>query len=458
MKKFLLIIIIVTSSCTSYKNLKSSHAENFWSASFENFNGKETLDFSNQKNSILYLSSELHVTKGKLLLLVNHNQISDSNQISHAKFSINKALRLQIEGKNAAGSFALRYPAYEIKTIAVNYNKNIELLCLSNFLIQLDDFENIPDNQSFIIDGKEVKVKDLYALNLKIAKEFKPFLKSKNLETIKSYLDKDFYLHYSNFVLALENFPNANAASDAKFLSQFSSLEAAREFTNAFNNFYNEIDFGSFLQKYKPFYEAMIKEVSQSIPNENFITEMEHFYGKNVENYKLYPSLTMPFSSGFAVGNENTVGNIFGSFGKPKNIDNTSDLKLGFDNSISLRTICLHEFGHSFVNPAIDQTDEKIINSKQNLFDPIKDKMTEQGYNQWKICLYEHFDRANEVIITKLLGDDKKAEEILYDNVTNRSFVYLPKIIENLEFWYYNEYFTKTYDQKVSEIISTLKQ
>ena len=83
--------------------------------------------------------------------------------------------------------------------------------------------------------------------------------------------------------------------------------------------------------------------------------------------------------------------------------------------------------------------------------------MSEQGYNQWKICLYEHFDRANEVIIAKLLGDTEKANEILTDNVKNRAFIYLPQIIEKLELWYYNDYFTKSYDQKVSEIISGLK-
>jgi len=457
MKKSLLFVIAIFSSCTSYKNLKATHAEDLWKASFEDFTGKETLDFKAREKKVVYLSSKLEHSKGALSLKSNHSEISDAHVVNHNKFVLDKDYKLDIIGKKATGSFALKYDTCEVKGIQVAYNSNIELLALSNFLINYDDFESIPDSQVFNIDGKEVKVKSLYALNLQIVNEFKPYLKSKSLDIIKTYFDKEFYLHYSNFVLNLDRFPDAKVTSETKFLNQFASLEDARKFTTAFNDFYNEIHFEKFLEAYQPYYEKMVSEVSQSIPKENFITEMEHFFGKKVANYNLHPSLTMPFSTGFAVGGEDSIGNVFGSFSKPENIDDVFNLDLGFSNSKALRTICIHEFGHSFVNPAVDKVGENIIQSTESLFEPIKNKMSEQGYNQWKICLYEHFDRANEVIIAKLIGDNEKAEKLLADNVKNRAFIYLPQIIERLEFWYYNDYFTKTYEQKVSEIISELK-
>lgn len=61
------------------------------------------------------------------------------------------------------------------------------------------------------------------------------------------------------------------------------------------------------------------------------------------------------------------------------------------------------------------------------------------------------------MIIARLLNDHKKAVEILEDNVKNRSFIYLPQIIEQLEFWYNHEFLNKTYEEKVSEIIENLK-
>ncbi len=157
------------------------------------------------------------------------------------------------------------YLTYENKKINIQYNKNIELLALASFLIYYDDYASITDEQSFTIDGKDIKVKDLYAINLKIANEFKSHLNSKNLQVIKSYFDKKFYAQYSNFLLSIDNFPNAKIKEGNKFLNEFTSIQDAENFTNAFNNFFTEIKFNEFLEKYQPYYERMIFEVSQNI-------------------------------------------------------------------------------------------------------------------------------------------------------------------------------------------------
>ncbi len=461
MKKIIALFTftVFTNSCSvSYQNLKTNQTHDSWKATFENFNGREKIDFKAEKSKLVYLSSELQNSEGKLYLLTNGKEIPNQNKINHTKIDLQNPSQIQIIGEKAKGSFELKYPTFDIKKIKVVSNQNFELLALSYLLLNLGDFENIPDSQTFKSDdGKEIKVKDLYTLNLKIGKEFKQYQKSKNLELIKSYFDRNFYLHFSNFVMSLDNFPNAKAISDYQFSHEFSSLSDQEKFVKAFNDFHIEIHFGEFLKKYQPYYQEMISEVSNNIPKGNFITEMEHFYSKKVDNYVLYPSLTMSFSQGFAVSNNNSIGNVFASFNKPENVNVSSKLDLGFKNEVSLRGICIHEFGHSFVNPAIDKVDEKVITSKEFLFELIKNKMSEQAYNQWKICLYEHFDRAGEVIIAKLIGDNKKADEILNDNVKNRSFIYLPQIVNQLEYWYYNEFFTKTYDQKVSEIVANLQ-
>ncbi len=453
----LLLLWLLLNSCTVSKNMATNQTDNSWNAEFERFNGRETIKFNRQPNALVYLSSKLMANKGSLELQADHKTIVNAHKVNHTKLGLNDNLEIRISGKDAGGSFALKYPVYENKKINIQYNKNIELLALASFLISYEDFAGIPDEQSFNIDGKDVKVKDLYAMNLKIAGEFTAYLGSKNLQIIKSYFDKKFYLQYSNLLLSIADFPNAEIKDGNKFLSEFNSKEDAENFISAFNHFSTEIGFNAFLAKYKPYYDEMIAEVSQNIPKQNFITEMEHFYGKTINQYNLYPSLTLGFSQGFGVGGDNMIGNIFAAFNKPGKIEHPQDLALGFDNATSLRTICIHEFGHSFVNPAIDKVGPKIIERTNGLFEPIRNKMNEHGYNEWKICLYEHFVRANEVIITRLLDDRQKAEAIFMDNYKNRSFVYLPQIIEKLEFWYYNEYFEKSYEEKVKEIITELK-
>jgi hypothetical protein len=455
--KALFFLLTIINACTVSKNIKSNQTKESWKATFDSFNGKEKLAFKKQTNSLAYLSSALSITEGSLSLWVNQKLLPNPHKVNHTQLSLEQDVNIQIIGKNAKGAYGLKYPIYENKKININYNINIEVLALANFLINYEDFANIPNEQTFNINGKDIKVKDLYATNLKIANEFKPYLNAKNLQIIKPYFDKKFYLQYANLLLSLETFPHAKIKSNNQFVSEFSSFEDAENFINAFNNLYKEILFDQFLEKYQAFYDEMLLEVSQNIPKQNFITEMEHFYGKEVKSYNLYPSLTLGFSQGFGVGGENMIGNVFACFNKPEKIDNPKDLALGFNNETSLRTICIHEFGHSFINPAIDKVDTKVINSKMAFFEPIKNKMSEQGYSDWKICLYEHFVRANEVIIARLLNDRQKADELFQDNIQNRSFVYLPQIIEKLEYWYNNEYLEKSYEEKVGEIISELQ-
>lgn len=453
----LLIITLIISSCSSYKNLSSNHSDEKWEAKFENFNGSEKLEFTKQKDTILYFVSQLKTKKGDLSLKINSNNFLNNKSINHTKVKLNKRANIKITGNNANGSFKLYYPKYEKKEIQVKYNSNIELLVLCFLLDSYEDYLKIPENQSFNINGKEVRIKELLSMSFKIINEFKKYSNSKNLKIIQSYFKKDFYLHYANFVLSLQPFPNAVVNKNNNFINKFKDIKDANNFVSALNSFHNEIKFDSFLNKYKVYYDTMINEVKQNMPRENFIVEMEHFFKKEINNYILYPSLTMAFGQAFGVGSNNTIGNIFASFEAPKEINNTSKLKLGFNNNASLRNICVHEFGHSFINQAVNKVDDNIIKSKEYLFKPIKNKMTEQGYNQWKISLYEHFVRANEVIIAKLLGNKNEADKILKDNVKDRSFTYLPQIIEKLEFWYYKEYLDMSYEEKVREIIKELK-
>lgn len=460
MKKNILTIlgaILLITSCSSYQNLSSNHLNKKWNAEFENFNGVEKLKVPKQNNTILYLVSQLKVNKGELLLKENTNEILNNKHINHRKINLDQNVEIQVEGSNATGRFKLYYPKYQEKKVQVKCNSNFELLALCYLLDSYEDLSKISDNQTFKIDGAEVRIKDLYSMNLKIAKEFLKYSDSENLKIILSYFNKDFYLHYSNFILSLETFPNAKVNADNAFINKFKNEEEADKFVTALNKFYTEINFDTFLEKYKIYYDTMKEEVKQNVPREDFIVEIEHYFEKKVDNYVLYPSLTMLFGQAFGVGSKNTIGNIFASFRKPKEINNLSKLNLGFNNSSSIQNICIHEFGHSFVNPVIDKVDEVTIKTKKHLFEPIKQKMSEQGYNQWKICLYEHFVRASEVIIARLLGDKMEADKILKDNIEDRSFVLLPQIIEKLEFWYYNQYLDMSYEDKVKEIIAEMK-
>lgn len=437
---------------------QSRQAPDAWVASFDQFTGQEQLRFPRQRQHLLYLSQQLAASAGQLEVQVAGQPLPAApGTVAHHKLPLTQPVRVAVVGRQARGSFKLRYPVYRQPRIQVAFSPNLELLSFCNLLLQYHDLAAIPDAQTVDFAGKPVKVKDLYALNLKLAAPYQAFAASPHLAVIKTYFDRSFYLHYANFVLGLPAFPQASVPADKPPGPQFASAAEAQQFVSACNAFYQEIGFDAFLRQHQPYYTAMLAEVNGNLPPPAFLTEMEHLYGQPAASYRLYPSLTMLFSTGFAVGGDHVIGNVFGSFTPPTSVTDTAALRLGFADRQALRTVCVHEFGHSFVNPAIDQVGAPVLAATAARFAPIQAPMAAQGYGEWKICLYEHFTRAGEVLTARLVGDPAKAEALLADNVQQCHFMYLPQIVAQLQYWYDHEYLDKSYPQKVQEIIAGLR-
>jgi hypothetical protein len=165
---------------------------------------------------------------------------------------------------------------------------------------------------------------------------------------------------------------------------------------------------------------------------------METFYKKTFDNYILAPSLTIPKGMGFGLNftkrGNTRLFNVFGAF-EAQSFQQINTLNLGFANPQRLRELSIHEFGHSFVNPIIDSLPQEQIAATERLFEPIKAVMEQQGYNTWRVCLYEHFVRAGEVVIANLLGDTVGAQMLQTHYINDRKFIYLPSIINKLEIY-----------------------
>lgn len=106
--------------------------------------------------------------------------------------------------------------------------------------------------------------------------------------------------------------------------------------------------------------------------------------------------------------NTKTIYNAFGPFSF-QTFD-TKNVNLGFNYPERIQGLSVHEFGHSFVNPAIGKVPKELIDSTEYLYTPIKTEMSKLAYTSWMMCLYEHFVKAGEVIIARKLGNAKEAE------------------------------------------------
>ena len=102
---------------------------------------------------------------------------------------------------------------------------------------------------------------------------------------------------------------------------------------------------------------------------------MEHYYRQSFSGYYLVPSLNILTSMGFGKVNWNsrTIYNVFGPFGFQSFDPQHPDMAFNYPERI--KVLAVHEFGHSFANPAVDHLPDALIEGTAHLFVPIKEEM-----------------------------------------------------------------------------------
>lgn len=443
-------------------------------ASFVNFTGKNADTVLIEKGDEVTIPYNVSIQDGSLTITVRDkrnilwqkefiNQ-SDSGRLLFTA-PVKTIYKITIHGKNARGSFDVQYKRNEAKQIQVVTNKNIELFGL---IVQLDNGEQLLSmKDSVTIDGRRTTWQNWYRLTVNNYLQYKQFSNANIVKLYQDYSKKgftdDFFI---GFLLQVDEVPNAriNTTTDASFMRGFSptgNLEEGKkiagDFLDALNTFYKQTAFDNYLAANARYYTIIKADVAKNLPAPGFIDTMEHFYQKQFNNYTLVPSLNLLTSVGYGKMNLNTrsIYNTFGPFSFQSFEDGKVDLGFNFPDRI--QNLSVHEFGHSFVNPAIDKVPKDIVAATEYLYTPIKDAMTKLSYPSWTVCLYEHFVRAGEIIIARKLGNTAHADKMMEDNVKAK-FIYLPAIIKQLEIYDSNKALYKSYDDFVISVIRSLKE
>jgi hypothetical protein len=467
------LTFIILSSCAFHAyNWQGSDLSGRNKASFTNFNGKTVSSTDVPEENSLLVSYKITVTSGTLKLYIENREkrlwekefsaLSDT-----AEFRLpaeTGKYKIVIQGKNAAGSFDVDYKTIAPRKIGVTINKNIELFGL---MLQLDmgqDLLNATD--TLVIENRRATWRDWYAQGLKNYLQYRQFDSSEMMGLFRNFQSRGFFNDFFiSFLLQVDEVPSAkiNGNTDKEAILGFSpkgdweeAKKNATEFLNHFNSFYKAIEFDSYLSTHKKYYDLAKHDVAVNLPDGFFVPVMESFYQKSFDAYFLVPSLNIPTSMGFGKTNltTKTIYNAFGPFSF-QSFD-TAHLVSGFDFPERIEGLSVHEFGHSFVNPAIDKLPAKLVKSTQYLYTPIKSEMSKKAYTSWVMCLYEHFVKAGEIIITRKLGNAAKASQMLEDNVKAK-FIYLPDIVQELEKYDKNKSQYKSYDDFVPAVVEKLK-
>jgi len=330
------------------------------------------------------------------------------------------------------------YAAKTDKAIHVEFYKNIEFVGFTFFLGSLGPAFA---NDHGTLDNGMTR-HEWHAYNYSLYDEYKSYRDNADLRAITAVLEVTEGSTLIRLVLQLNDFPNASAEGlEEKYYSPFATdgkngLSVVTDFIGHLNNFYKAVNFDRYFQKHGKLYDHALGEIVRALPDNRLIPAMEKYYQQSFDRYTIMPSLTIPsgmaFGTGYTARGRTYVFNTFGPYARQQFADE-KNINMGFENKEHLRELSTHEFGHSFSNPMVDEIPAGLVKETARLFAPIKEAMENQGYQNWKSCLYEHFVRASEVIIARNLGKQKEAEELKASYIGKRKFIYLEPIIESLE-------------------------
>ncbi len=195
-------------------------------------------------------------------------------------------------------------------------------------------------------------------------------------------------------------------------------------FVRLLKDFYTTTDFHAFFIAHQQYYDSIAEPIVTEANRMDYTGIIENHYGQKNAAYKIVLS-PLQMDAGFGPMIQSNNGNILYAIVGP---DYNSGLLPIFDKDVIFQELVIHEFSHSFCNPLIDE----FYNDLQQdscLLKPIIKAQKEQGYGDWKTCLYEHFTRANEIILINLMYDKETAEDAYKKQVELEKWIYLKGLV-----------------------------
>ena len=233
----------------------------------------------------------------------------------------------------------------------------------------------------------------------------------------------------------------------------------------ALHDFYIKANVEHFIKEHLHYYKGAISEISEIAGNFDLVDKMEEYTNQINDRYVISPE---PL---FITGGWRGIGpsiktdeiSIAYQFISPSdkidltNFSNDSIKQFGYKDKEFIRNLCVHEFGHSFVNASFynQEISDYIQIHEPQLTKEIKETMQQEGMGSLTGYLVEHVVRLLEIRIASIYFGNEAAQKIRDEN---KGFVYLiemeNKLIEKFE---KNRDKYSTYTDFIPELIKVVE-
>ena len=175
-------------------------------------------------------------------------------------------------------------------------------------------------------------------------------------------------------------------------------------FAAALRNLATESRFDLFFEAHRDYYQRLIDGKSADLKAEQTIHWLTNWFGATQENYFHYvlsPAMMPAGGYGATILRQEEGTSISHVYEIVRDAEKTDPKYLNY--------LALHEFGHSFVNPAIgDQVEKLSTSTRKNLeriFKPVRPRMTKMAYPELTTFLNELVLRAATIRGRFVLGE-----------------------------------------------------
>ena len=198
-----------------------------------------------------------------------------------------------------------------------------------------------------------------------------------------------------------------------------------QEFMAAMRDFAVETDYMGFFNSFESTFKIMRDHAIESL--EGVTPEfVENYYGMKQNSYNL---VLAPIAGGFGPRVERDNGKLDCFALIP-----ASHLVGGIPVSGTRGGITFyltHEFSHSFVNPVVEANQEEVM-KYEALFEPIREKMSQQRYRSWIAAVCEHLVRAAEIRLTEFRLGEERAKKWM-DRQIAMGYDYIDELVSALK-------------------------
>lgn len=231
-------------------------------------------------------------------------------------------------------------------------------------------------------------------------------------------------------------------------------------------DFYLNANVELFIKEHLYYYEGAIQEISKIAKGIDLVGKMEEYTNQINDRYVISPEPLFITGGWRGIGpsiktDEISIAYQFISPSDKIDLTNfsTDSLKqFGYNDKEFIRNLCVHEFGHSFVNASFynQEISDYIQIHESLLTKEIEETMQQEGMGSLTGYLVEHVVRLLEIRIAAIYFSNEDAQKIRDEN---KGFIYLSKmeneLIENFE---NNRNKYPTYADFIPELIKVVEK